>query len=48
MYAWVTFLYSRNWHKTVNQLYFNFKTSFGNENFKKLKSIILLEITRED
>ena len=23
MYDWVTLLYSRNWHNTVNQLYFN-------------------------
>ena len=23
MYVWVTMLYSRNWHNTVNQLYFN-------------------------
>ena len=22
MYDWVTLLYSRNWHNTVNQLYF--------------------------
>ena len=25
MYDWVTMLYSRNWHNTVNQLYFNRK-----------------------
>ena len=25
MYNWVTWLYSRNWHHTVNQLYFNKK-----------------------
>jgi len=23
MYDWVTLLYNRNWHNTVNQLYFN-------------------------
>ena len=23
MYDWVTMPYSRNWHNTVNQLYFN-------------------------
>ena len=23
MFDWVTLLYSRNWHNTVNQLYFN-------------------------
>ena len=23
MYDWVTMLYSRNWHNTVNQLYSN-------------------------
>ena len=23
-YAWVTLLYSRNWHNIVNQIYFNF------------------------
>ena len=30
MYDWVTLLYSINWHKIVNQLYFNkkyFKTA---------------------
>ena len=26
MKDWVTLLYSRNWHNTVNQLYFNKKT----------------------
>ena len=25
MYDWVTLLYRRNWHNTVNQLYFNKK-----------------------
>ena len=25
MYHWVTMLYSRNWHNTVNQLYRKFK-----------------------
>ena len=25
MYYWVTMLYSRNWHSTINQLYFNLK-----------------------
>ena len=25
VYDWITFLYSRNWHKIVNQLYFNKK-----------------------
>ena len=25
MYNWVTSLYSRNWHNTVNQLYFHKK-----------------------
>ena len=23
VYGWVTMLYSRNWHNTVNQLYFD-------------------------
>ena len=27
MYDWVTMLYSRNCHNTVNQLYFNFKNN---------------------
>ena len=27
MYDWVTMLYSRNWHNTVNLLYFNLKNS---------------------
>ena len=27
MYDWVTLIYSRNWHNTVNQLYFDIKTS---------------------
>ena len=25
MYDWVTLMYSRNWHNTVNQIYFNLK-----------------------
>ena len=25
MYNWVTFMYNRNWHNIVNQLYFNFE-----------------------
>ena len=25
MYDWITLLYSRNWHNTVSQLYFNLK-----------------------
>ena len=24
-YTWVTFLYSRDWHNIVNQVYFNLK-----------------------
>ena len=28
MYNWVTLLYSRNWHSTINQLYFNNKNAF--------------------
>ena len=28
LYDWVTFLYSWNWHNTVNQLDFNFKHLF--------------------
>ena len=29
IYDWVTLLYSRNWHHTVNQLYFNTKIIRG-------------------
>ena len=34
MYDWVTVLYSRNWHNTVNQLYFN-KNKTGGKKIKK-------------
>ena len=29
MYDWVTLLSSRNWHNTVDQLYFNLKINLG-------------------
>ena len=32
MYNWVTLLYSRDWHNTVNQLYFNKKIFKRNKN----------------
>ena len=28
MYDWVTWLYSRNWHSVVNQIYSNVKKNF--------------------
>ena len=28
MYDWVTWLYSRNWHNVVNQIYSNFQKNF--------------------
>ena len=31
MYDWVTLLYSRNWHNTLNQLYFNKNEFLKNE-----------------
>ena len=31
MYDWATMLYSGNWHKNVNQLYFNKKFKKKNE-----------------
>ena len=37
MYDWVPLLYSRNWHSTINQLYFNkkskIKKSFRDNNY---------------
>ena len=37
MYDWVTLLYSKNWHNTANQLYFNKKE-------KKKKEYRVLDI----
>ena len=31
MYAWVTLLYSRNWHNIVNQSFFNLKNTLKKE-----------------
>lgn len=41
MSDWVISLYSRNWHNTMNQLYFNFKKSvlFSRNIFKDIKSL---------
>ena len=39
MYNWITFLYCRDWHNTVNQPYFN-KKKIEEKNIQVKKSII--------
>ena len=41
MYDWVTLLYSRNWHNTVNQLYFKKMRKKKNKFEWEKKSCIL-------
>ena len=36
MYNWITLLYSRNQHKTISQLYFNFKENLYRKKKKKM------------
>ena len=36
---WVTLLYSKNWHNTVKQLYFNFEKWWGTLNLEKIQSM---------
>ena len=40
MYDWVAMLFSRNWRKTVNQLYFNLKNKKGEEAGKRQGRIL--------
>ena len=46
IYDWVTLLYSRNWHNTVNQLYFDkkiFKKSMNIYYVLEIKFLLILE-----
>ena len=42
MYEGVTLLYSRNWHKTVNQLYLNLKNRKKREKKKSIRDEIYI------